>query len=185
MTERKLDEAIDRAVRTMMDVDPPVGFDARVRSRIDSPARPARGWLPAAALAGAAAAVLLTVLLVREQGPEPGAMTGAPVNRPAAERVSPVHPGPTTAASREPSALPREAGRVPQPRRAGRVTGRSGVLSSEEGTIAIVPPIHALEPLGIAPLEAPSIAPAAIAIPPLDPIDSLTIEPLSPRAERD
>src|SRR5687767_4107608 len=82
-----LDAAIDRAVRRMMNVDPPAGMRRRVLSRLDSPVR-SSGFFPRFAFAfGALAVIVLAVLVIRRDGPAPAApasiqVATAPAARP-------------------------------------------------------------------------------------------------------
>jgi hypothetical protein len=67
----RLDEAIDRAVREMLDVEPPAGLRGRVIDRIASPRR-ALGWLWVAGTL-AAAAILVVAILLPSRGGRPTA----------------------------------------------------------------------------------------------------------------
>src|SRR5579859_3838065 len=94
-----LNEAIDRAVREMLDVEPPANLRARVIARIDD--RPAAGFeLPASRfrrfgvlrvglVITAAAALVLMVLLVRRAEP--------PAQRSVVARTGTVSPSSSTA----------------------------------------------------------------------------------------
>jgi len=76
--EARLDRAIDRAVREMMQVDPPPGLGRRVVSRLNAPAPRRPMQLPLYGLAAAALVVFVfSVTLMREQV-EPPAPPGAP-----------------------------------------------------------------------------------------------------------
>jgi hypothetical protein len=70
----RLDTAIDRAVREMLDVEPPPGLRGRVLDGIESPRR-GFGWLWVAGPLAAAAILILAVLLPWRSGtatrPEP------------------------------------------------------------------------------------------------------------------
>ena len=57
--EARLDRAIDRAVRDMMQLDPPPGLRRRVLSRLNQSGERRRHWLPRFAFAAAAAVVVL------------------------------------------------------------------------------------------------------------------------------
>jgi hypothetical protein len=75
-----IDLAIDRAVRKMMQVDPPSGLRRRVMSRIEAPPPRRSFFVPAYAFAAAAVAiVVLSVLATRDRH-----VTPSPVETPAA-----------------------------------------------------------------------------------------------------
>lgn len=77
---RKIDQAIDRAVRRMMHVDPPAGLRRRVMSRIEAPPPRRAIFLPTYAVAAAALAILvLAVVVTRDSRVAP-----APVAPPSA-----------------------------------------------------------------------------------------------------
>lgn len=63
-----IDDAIDRAVRAVMDVDPLPGFDQRVIRRLEQPRRRAFAW-PRFAAAAAALATMLIIAVVLRDGP--------------------------------------------------------------------------------------------------------------------
>jgi hypothetical protein len=77
--DKLIDEAIDRAVRELMGVDPPAGLRARVLSRLEHRPERLRTVPRAVAYAGLAAAVVLLVLVVsrREPDPAPGTQIAA------------------------------------------------------------------------------------------------------------
>jgi hypothetical protein len=105
-----VERAIDRAVRRIMDVDPPAEFRRRVMSRLASRS-PRVSFLPRFAVAAAAlAAVVLAVFLLR---PEP-----APVSQPTQQAAAtpPAVPVTTPAPSRPTSAEP-QASVAQAPRR--------------------------------------------------------------------
>lgn len=104
-----LDRAIDRAVREMMEVDPPAGLSRRVLARINAPA--AEGWtfLPRYAAAAAALAMLVLAVIFIPRSP------GAPAV--VAEPPAAVAAGKTIAAT--PPAPPSDAVAAPKTARAG------------------------------------------------------------------
>ena len=195
----RLDLAIDRAVREMLDVEQAPGFRARVLDRLPASgsARPAFGFrLPALGLAVAAAIVILTVLLPRE-------------------RVQPQSPAPITSVANQPSSSAPEAGRGKletgsgKPEAGGRkleagsrkpATGSrqpaAGSRQPEAGRLVAatttdragatieIDPLRRLEPIEVAPLTQSSIAPAEIAMRPLSTISELQIAPLNPPDRR-
>src|SRR5947207_4469565 len=167
--EARLDRAIDRAVREMMQVDPLSGLGRRVVSRLNAPAvrRPMR--LPLYGLAAAALVVfVLSVPLMREHI-EPPARRGAPPI--VATGVPPVDPEALMAAQPEVSTsipgLTRE--RIPMPRVPNVFGGRSSEVSaaSERGS-GIRGESHgaarAVAPEGLAPLTIVPLASRPIVI---------------------
>jgi hypothetical protein len=180
------DKLIDRAVREMLDVEPPADLRARVIDRIDGqPASslrlPASGFqrfgvLRFGVLLGAAAALVLMVLLARRSEPpaqqrvvaqggqhEPGGATPPAIDVPAApERVA-------TAKSRA---------RVP----AGIASAASTDVTSAAPAID---PLKTIAPIEVAPIAQSSITPEPIGVRPLDPIAEMQIAPLNPPDRRD
>jgi hypothetical protein len=155
--EARLDRAIDRAVREMMQVDPPPGLDRRVLSRLNGPAarRPVR--LPLYALAAAAVVVfILSGTLIRDVEPPPPpaapsiVATGIPLVE--AEAVMAAQPKVSTSTP----GFTRE--RIPMPRvpnvfgsRGSQVSAASerGSATRGESHVAARP----LAPKGLAPLR--------------------------------
>ena len=176
-----LDRAIDRAVREMVQVDPPPGLRRRVLSRLDADTRPAARITVRYAWAAAAFVVVLAAVMFTRGRPDapvaavPVASQAAVVPAPAPE-VRPVAPQPPAAA---PRATPRRATReaIPMPRVSNVFGPRSrGVTAaSDSGAEAIrTPPASsaseqpgAVPPLVSPPLTAAPIETPAIVIPPL------------------
>lgn len=190
MSEKHLDDAIDRAVREMMNVDAGPAFRARVLARLDRPAPRRLTWPRLAVVGAAAAALVLAIVLTRTSD------TRDPT--PVAVGQPPQAPAPTVARKSEPAPLP-----APEP--AERTTHRSvappgrgvpnithyvpqGALTATVADEESAMPIDALdriEPIAVAPLDRSPIAPAPIVIAPLTPISEVQIAPLSPPSARD
>lgn len=68
--DARFDEAIDRAVREMLDVEQPAGLRGRVLDRIESPRR-SLGWMWIAGPLAAAAILVLALLMPSESGRAP------------------------------------------------------------------------------------------------------------------
>jgi hypothetical protein len=66
----RLDTAIDRAVRQMMQAEPPPGLRRRVLRRLEAPAAPFAWWPRLGLAAATVAAVLLAVVYLRPATPE-------------------------------------------------------------------------------------------------------------------
>src|SRR4051794_18113744 len=87
-----LDKAIDRAVREMLDVEPPAGLRGRGMDRIESP-RHVQRWIWLAVPVAVAAAILLAVSLPRDRAlPPPAVRTAANMELPAPTIAVPVTP---------------------------------------------------------------------------------------------
>ena len=188
-TRGRLDQAIDRAVRGMMQVDPAPGLRIRVMDRLDT--RPLRRALPLA-LASAAALIVIVVAsiaLFRAVRPEKtieSAVTPAPVSQTTAVTSRGITPTPrapstTPPAVRAPDStipverlrvLPRPSVIFDEPR--DRISAANVPLRRTEAIDAPAAPMPEtfvpIVPIVIAPI---SITP--IVIPPL------TVSPLSDR----
>jgi hypothetical protein len=106
-SESLLDRAIDRAVRRLMEVDPPAGLRRRVLARIDAPAPAGWTFFPRYAAVAAAAAVLVLAVVFVSRPSQPTAIISerpAPaVKNPATETE---RPSTQTKASPAPDAPP-------------------------------------------------------------------------------
>jgi len=175
-----LDRAIDRAVRTMMHVDPAPGLRRRVLSRLDSPGADRRLFLPGYAWGAAAIVILIAgVMFTRAHRADPGAAVSQP-STVAAEapprRENPAASTQVPVEQKSPSPVPsrritREA--IPIPRIANVFGARTGSVSAAavSGVEAVWPgaedPSSAVAPLVITPLTPAPIETPAIVIPPL------------------
>jgi hypothetical protein len=120
----RFDEAIDLAVREMLDVEPPAGLRGRVLDRIESPRR-GFAWLWIAGPLAAAAMIVLAVLLP--------AKTERPVVNPAttvATKHTPAAPEPVT--NPTPPAVPQ----VPPQTTIAKATARQ--VRTQQSTGAVV-----------------------------------------------
>jgi hypothetical protein len=173
--DRKLDEAIDRAVREMMDLEPQAGFRRRVLERVG---QPRRGWLTVPRLAGAvafAAAVIVFVLIgLDRQTAPPSAPAATIAGRPQAPAV--VQP-PAVQTPRSPATPPITRTR----RRDDRLSsaGRGRTASAEVQAAAFMEDDIAIAPLEtIHPLSIPAIAETRLTTNELA-IDELRLAPLT------
>lgn len=189
MSEKHLDDAIDRAVREMMNVDAGPAFRARVLARLDRPAPRRLTWPRLAAIGAAAAALVLAVVLTRTSDPgepAPVTLTQAP---PAAPSLA-LKPESTTLPAPE---LPADGPKRPSVPRPGRMVTNitqyvpQGALTATVADEESAMPIDALdriEPIAVAPLDRSPIAPAPIVVAPLTPISEVQIAPLFPPSGR-
>ena len=188
----RFDHAIDRAVREMLDVEPPAGLRGRVLDRIDalstnsvaSALRRKFGWI---ALPVAAAAVIILAALapwrhvaqpVVPSGPVIARLVPTPI-APPKETPAPVR-SPKTVAIPLPYVMP--TGQVPSLRSIQEhlvvaADARTDVDSQIE-------PLAPIAPITVAGTYPEDIAPRPIAISPLAPIAELQIAPLSPPERR-
>ena len=196
----RLDLAINRAVREMLDVEPPAGLRGRVLPRIsDADRQVASGFsrrlLWGAIPLGAAAAVLLAVLLPRmgsEPAPQPlsTVATARPVAAIEAPHVAPLPRGvaPVTARTSAAEGIRRLAASpaIARPSRASAVERTVTAASFEPVPGGIdIEPLTTIEPIRIAAVTPAAIAHQEVVVSPLAPIAQLRIAPLSPPDGRD
>jgi hypothetical protein len=176
----RFDEAIDRAVREMLDVEPRADLRARVIAQLPASGsrRPVSGSrLPAAGWALAAAAVIvLAVFIARRSEPLPQ----GPVVATAVDRYLAPEAAPPRAVVQTP---PRHV--VPQ---AVGATGAGTVVAAsfagEDHATTAIEPLKTMTPIAVAPISQDNIAPAEIAVRPLNAIPELQIAPLTPPDRR-
>lgn len=163
--EARIDRAIDRAVREMMQVDPPPGLRRRVLARLNDPKEHRSYFLVRYAFAAMALVVVmmsLTLLTDRVTPPTPpkAPMVALPAPAPAIEPT--IETNVQAEAVRTPSAaFTRERIRIP------RVTNVFGTRPGEvsAATIDAGKPKIVLQPLTIVPLSARPIVIAPLVIP--------------------
>lgn len=185
-----IDRAIDRAVRTMMQVDPPAGLRRRVLARLDAP-RPRVSLFPQLAIGMAAVAVLVLAVVLFRPTSEPVA--------PPAERAEITPPAAVPAPTVSTVAPP--AVRAPAPATASRTARRGptdtlipmprigNVFGAREPRVAataaeIEDVVFPEGPAGAPPEDVPGM-PRAIGIPqititPLQ-IERIRVEPMPAR----
>jgi hypothetical protein len=192
MTERQLDDEIDRAVSDMMAVDADPAFRSRVLERLDR-SKPRRHGMPLLAVTTAAAVVVVVaVMMTRTPGPSPITQQAERTAPAVAPPVADVVPGPG-APNAKPAARPTDVG-VGSPRtRSTRRTASvpqiaqgmiSAAVAVQEPTVEITP-LAAIDPIAVAGLEPSRIATQDIVVAPLEPIAEVQVAPLAPRSERD
>jgi hypothetical protein len=174
MSDERLDLAIDRAIdevaRQMTEGQPPADFRAGIVARLDAGDRPRRFWPAAWVLSpvAVAAAIVLAIFVARgfqprERGPERAALQPSPHSAVTQARP-PVESERRTSAS-EPA------------RRRARQRGQTYAATTEIDALA--PPRLDVPPLGVEALPTESIA-----VPQLDAIAPIAVEPLPTNDER-
>lgn len=172
MSDDQIDKAIDRAVQDLLNVAPPAGFAARVRSRLEAPRRSAFVW-PALASAAAVAAVIVFLIVSREPS---GVSTAPPPVQSAVRLAAPEGERP------EPPVPPRSEPRDPatsSPKRAVTRVPDFAALPPFESDVAIAP----LDPVGsidATTVSVEAIASPEIAVESLPAIVPLDVQPLPP-----
>lgn len=174
MAAKELDEAIDRAMRQMTHVEPPLGLDRRVLARLNQPTRKSILTVPRLAAAGMAAAALVAVAISTSRAP--------------------VRPMPTVTVTRPPIVSPPPTDghaavvvpRATAPRHQVASAAQKRQLNvvhaatlAETDTTVTVPPLEAIVPIEVSPVEPESIEMTQIAIEPIQ-VTPLRVEPLAP-----
>jgi hypothetical protein len=183
------DRAIDRAVREMLDVEPPAGLRQRVLEQLPasrfqlSASRfrlPASGWIFGAV--AAAAVLMLAILLPHSTSrvPETTTVSVPPVANPSTVQTPGIEPRTerVSAQSGQPArravaAVRRDDGVV-----AGATYAPAAAAADD------IEPLQSLAPIQVAPVAPRAITQTVIAIPALNPIADLEIAPLSPPDRR-
>lgn len=184
--ERDIDDAIDRAVRDIMHVEPRAGFRGRVLGRLEQPGRAAGPvWftLPRLAVAVAAAMVLaigIAVLLrnnapvapadapvVAQKEAPPPAVEVRPVAPPAADPVEPSTKTPAVRPRREPAVVFPPPGVVTATSVPDSETPPAGARPAPRAGSELI--IITPAPLVITPLIVPPIVIPRIVIAPIRP----------------
>jgi len=190
MSEPHIDDAIDAAVRDLMNVDAEPAFRARVVERLRKPALPAGIWRQLSLVGAAIAIVVIGAVLIRNGRPPAADERGGAL----AIAVAPPGPAPEPQAPERPPAvatrLPVRAGARPSASNPTHAMARGALAATVAGAPA-AEPAEGVEPLnGIMPIEVPPITQAPIitteiAVAPLAPLSGLVIAPLDLRTARD
>jgi len=175
------DEAIDGAVREMLDVEP----RADLRDRVVASASRRNHRVSVASAFGrnrvlvcaAAAAILLAVFVARRSEPvapqAPVVAHGDDVRLPSA-----IAPSPAIEVSM------RAARNTSAPARARATVAAASLADNSDVALAGIEPLKRIAPIAIAPITQDSIAPAGLAMSPLNPISEVQIAPLTPPDRR-
>jgi hypothetical protein len=198
----RFDEAIDRAVREMLDVEQPAGLRGRVMQRIGRPrenlgatdnlvagdnlvASAFRRKIAWAAPLAAAAVIVLALLAPWRHSMTTVSPTGPAVAKAEQKRIV----LPTEAPKSTPSPTPAPIRRTPST--SGQQPVARGVQDRlVDGAVApaddanVIDPLSSIAPITVAAIRPASITPTEIAISPLAPIAELQIAPLSPPERR-
>ena len=183
----RMDDAIDRAVREMLHVEPPPDQRAKViaRLRADGSRLPAPGFqLPAFGWGFAAAVVILLAVFVAGRSEPVIAPQASAVVR-GTDRRLPLEAGP----ARVPEAATRDQTRTaarstPSQSRPSHGTVMAATIADEQVNSAAIAPLKTMNPIDVAPITQGSIAPADIALRPLTTITEMQISPLTPPERR-
>ena len=189
MSERQIDQAIDEAVRDLMNVDADAAFRARVVERLRQPKSHAPFWRQLAIVSGAVGIAVIAMVLARSGEkpsvePAPAAVTSAVQPRPA---VEPRAAGPSAPAATRPPVQSSAQRRAENPTH----QVARGALAATVTDDAAAPPPDAIEPLGdirpiaLAPIAPEPIVTTGIVIAPLALPSELVILPLAPQIERE
>jgi hypothetical protein len=175
-----LDKAIDRAVREMLDVEPPAGLRGRVLDRLERPRRGA-GWMWIVAPIAAAAVIVLAVLLPwrSNQADQPVFKRGGDIRLAIETRA----PAPTPDRIAPPARPPQVASRLVPANSSGTVVAAAAV--ADDTNFTAIEALSAIAPIEVTPIAAASIAPREIVLRPLTPIIEVQIAPLTPPGGRD
>jgi hypothetical protein len=187
--ESMFDLAIDRAVREMLDVDPPAGLRARVIARLPVASAFRRkdllrkdlfkrkAWM----LVPIAAALILFILRPWHTSP------ARPQPAPVVARTAPIATPPV---NRQPPSEPMRAAVVRPPSREDQAPPRSRGVTAAAESAAIdasasnIAPLDAISPITVPPVRPSNFAPTQISIAPLSPITEIQIAPLFPPERR-
>src|SRR5918995_812576 len=154
MTDRHIDDAIDRAVREMMAVDAPIDLQGRVLSRLGRAEQRLFTW-PLLAAAAAAALVVTIALMQTLPTDSPVQVVTAP---------NPVAPPVWTSVMPQPDV--REASRDRRHgHRPARESGRMPTVA--QGMPETIPALEDIQPLVVPPPQPRKIEPENITIAPL------------------
>jgi len=184
------DKAIDRAVREMLDVEPPADLRAKVVARIDElPASgfrlPVFGFRRFGVLVGAAAVLVIAIAISRLSGPSSvapvtsvaGADTNLAADIPGAgsvrERLPATSQTPIVAVTRPARATTRAADVV-----------IAASLNEPDSATTEISPLQQMTPIDVEPITQRSIAPEPLGVRPLNPITEVQIAPLNPPDRR-
>jgi hypothetical protein len=164
-----LDDAIDRAVREMLDVEPPAELRGRVLERIAQPAR----RFPTQWIVVPIAATALLILMVAAAWRTARNTTPVIRSTPVAQLVSAIRTSP-----RHVSAQPVEATRTAAASRSAAPVVR--IEPSELSPSLAVAPLEALDAIDVPPVAVTRLEDRQVTIAPLAPLDQIEVQPVGP-----
>jgi hypothetical protein len=196
---RSADDAIDDALRDLMNVDADRAFQGRVLSRISNHAVRSRELLDVLLWSAAAGALILTIVLMRSAATAPESSAAPAQQVEAGDPLSTVPPRLPVAEGRDPTPPRVELG--PSHALRQRATHRAPVVQrgsppeasvGSDGLFATgiddypsirLQPLPPLEPVAVPPIEPMPIMLEEISVVPLTAIADVQVEPLMPRSE--
>lgn len=192
MSERQIDDAIDAAVRDLMNVDTDPAFRARVVERLRQPT-PHGSWWRQITVAAAALVVVVAVVLMRG-GKEPV------THEPAATTAASITTPPQTASRPDVPQLPASTAPAPRPivRRNAATTTTHAIergtivatvadvdsASADAMVVGTVEPQGPIATIDLTPIVHTPITTPAVSITPLESPGEIVIAPLDPRRDR-
>jgi hypothetical protein len=191
MTDERLDQAIDRAARELMNVDADAQFRARVLARVERDAPRRSPWVRSLWLATASAAVVLGVVLLKPP------VADVPQSAPIRQRTAPVASTTGAATPADKAISSQDARRtLATPVTTGPRTARAAVprptsirplvaAVAEASDGVDIAPLERIEPINMTPLGPQSIAPTEIVIAPLTAIAAVEVAPFSPQIQQE
>ena len=181
--DERLDAAIDRTVRDLMDREPSAWMKARVLARLERPGNSWFRWFSPrrVALAGTVAATILVgYAFLPEREPEaPPRTASAHDQMLPSVRQAIAPPAPIQARTRTGATIRRER-LDPE----GGIVIAASIDPFEEG-LHTIPPLEPLEPITIEPIASQQARVGAVNIAPIPAFEPIRIEPLSPLGGRD
>ena len=174
MSDQRIDDAIDRAVREIMHAEPDADFRRRVLLRIEQPARTAWVWGPGFAAAAAVAILIVATFLIARRSPTSVPLEETVSNRPAVS-VPGAPPQPIQQPAPARAAPPREM--VARPRTIRARTRSLQELQAFESSVEI-------DPITVDLIEANPVQRPAVDVTPLAALTPIEVAPLPPPSGR-
>ena len=197
MSERQIDEAIDQAVRDLMNVDADSAFRARVVERLRKPKSRAPFWRQLSVVTGAIGVAAVAIILVRDVGdverpavePRPASAASAAAPQAAVEPPMMRHPAPIATPSPTLSFARRAAGNPTQQISRGGLVATVAVANAGVEAPTVVPagdvePLSGISPIELTPIAQAPIITTDIAIAPIAPPGAIVIAPVDPPTDR-
>jgi hypothetical protein len=173
MSDQRIDDAIDRAVREIMHAEPDADFRRRVLLRIEQPARTAWVWGPGFAAAALAILIVVTFFVAR-RSPTPVPVEETVSNRPAVS---------------VPSAPPKAIQQPAPPRAAPprEMVARTRTIRARTRSIQELQAFESgveIDPITVDLIEANPVQRPAVDVTPLAALTPIEVAPLPPPSGR-